>query len=117
MIHIYTCAIITFTLVYGHMLQNKEIVLSFDDGPNKITSPLLLKTLETENVQAIFFHVGANLKDNPNILNLFRETNQFVGIHTFSHARLSRISHNQMVKEIEDSFSIFENQISLSAKH
>src|SRR4051812_10065527 len=38
--------------------QRHEIALTFDDGPNAETTPLLLALLDHYGVKATFFHVG-----------------------------------------------------------
>ena len=94
----------------GQMVGEREVVLTFDDGPNAMTSPAMLRVLQAEGIQALFFHVGANLEANPRILDRFRAAGQLVGIHTFSHPHLPRLGHDDMVQEIDRSFRAFENQ-------
>ena len=55
----------------GNLLGEKEVILSFDDGPNTHSSPILLDTLKQHNIQAIFFHVGVNIRNNMHLLNIF----------------------------------------------
>ena len=50
--------------LYGNM-ENKtrDIILSFDDGPNSKTTGQLLDTLESYGIEAMFFVVGNRLQD------------------------------------------------------
>jgi peptidoglycan/xylan/chitin deacetylase (PgdA/CDA1 family) len=41
-------------------IPKKYVALTFDDGPNENTTPLLLDILEAENVHATFFMIGQN---------------------------------------------------------
>ena len=42
----------------------KYIALSFDDGPNDVTTPKVLDVLQEHNVPASFFVIGQNINEN-----------------------------------------------------
>ena len=46
-------------------LQDKELVLTFDDGPWPATTPAILHALKRECVRATFFLLGRNAADAP----------------------------------------------------
>lgn len=64
-----------------------KITLSFDNGPDLDTTPLVLDTLGAEDVKATFFLLGRNLRD-PAKRGLARravEEGHRLGNHTYSH--------------------------------
>lgn len=44
------------------------ICLTFDDGPNGISTQKVIYVLEKHNVPATFFVIGENIKRQPNLL-------------------------------------------------
>jgi peptidoglycan/xylan/chitin deacetylase (PgdA/CDA1 family) len=88
-------------------LTDKEIVLTFDDGPWPVNTPLVLKALEDECTKAVFFAIGKHATYHPEILKLVAAAGHTVGAHTWSHANLnSKKMTEQLAKdEIEKGFS------------
>ncbi len=68
-------------------LTDKEVVLTFDDGPWP-TTPAVLKALSDECTKAIFFPVGKHTTYHPEILRQVYTAGHTVGSHTWSHAHL-----------------------------
>ena len=44
-------------------MDKKYIALTFDDGPNTVTTPQVLEMLKKHNVTASFFLVGNNINE------------------------------------------------------
>jgi peptidoglycan/xylan/chitin deacetylase (PgdA/CDA1 family) len=88
-------------------LTDKEVVLTFDDGPWPVNTPLVLKALEDECTKATFFAIGKHATYHPEILRQVAAAGHTVGAHTWSHANLnSRKMTDQLAKdEIEKGFS------------
>lgn len=63
----------------------KELYLTFDDGPIPELTPWVLELLEQFNVKATFFHVGENIKKHPDLFQLTIEKGHKVGNHTYNH--------------------------------
>lgn len=87
-------------------LQDKEVVLTFDDGPWPVNTPAVLKALADECVKATFFPIGKHATYYPEILKHVAEQGHTIGSHTWSHANLGRIKNEQDAKdEIEKGFA------------
>ena len=88
-------------------LRDKEIVLTFDDGPWPLNTPSVLKTLADECTTGIFFPIGKHATYHPEILRLVAAAGHTVGAHTWSHANLnSKKMTEQLAKdEIEKGYS------------
>ncbi len=88
-------------------LADKEVVLTFDDGPWPGNTPAVLKALEDECTRAVFFPIGKHATYHPQILKQVAAAGHTVGAHTWSHANLnSKKMTDQLAKdEIEKGFS------------
>lgn len=71
-------------------LKNKEVVLTFDDGPWLDTTPKVLKALADQCTKATFFPIGKHATYYPEILKQVAEAGHTVGSHTWSHQDLSK---------------------------
>lgn len=87
-------------------LRDKEVVLTFDDGPWP-TTPSVLKTLDEECTKAIFFPIGKHATYYPEILKQVLAHGHTVGAHTWSHANLAdkKMTEDMQKDEIEKGFS------------
>jgi peptidoglycan/xylan/chitin deacetylase (PgdA/CDA1 family) len=88
-------------------LADKEVVLTFDDGPWPVNTPAVLKALADECTKGVFFPIGKHATYHPEILRQVAAAGHTVGSHTWSHANLnSRKMTDQLAKdEIEKGFS------------
>jgi peptidoglycan/xylan/chitin deacetylase (PgdA/CDA1 family) len=88
-------------------LRDKEVVLTFDDGPWPINTPSVLKTLAEECTTGIFFPIGKHSTYYPEILKEVAAAGHTIGSHTWSHATLTnkKLTEDQRKEEIERGFS------------
>jgi peptidoglycan/xylan/chitin deacetylase (PgdA/CDA1 family) len=88
-------------------LRDKEVVLTFDDGPWPVNTPSVLKTLADECTKAIFFPIGKHATYYPEILKQVAAAGHTIGSHTWSHANLNnkKMTEQQDKEEIEKGFS------------
>ncbi|HEX7882073.1 MAG TPA: polysaccharide deacetylase family protein [Afipia sp.] len=88
-------------------LRDKEVVLTFDDGPWPVNTPAVLKTLADECTKAIFFPIGKHATYYPEILKQVAADGHTIGSHTWSHANLNnkKLTEAQQKEEIEKGFS------------
>ena len=88
-------------------LRDKEIVLTFDDGPWPNNTPAVLKALAEECTKGLFFPIGKHATYYPEILKQVAAAGHTIGSHTWSHAVLTKKgTTDQMAKdEIEKGIS------------
>src|SRR5437868_13774097 len=88
-------------------LTDKEVVLTFDDGPWPVNTPAVLKALADECTKAVFFPIGKHATYHPAILKQVAAAGHTVGAHTWSHANLNskKPSEQQAKDEVEKGFS------------
>src|SRR3982075_1705478 len=88
-------------------LTDKEVVLTFDDGPWPVNTPSVLKALADECTKAVFFPIGKHTTYHPEILKQVAAAGHTIGAHTWSHADLhsKKLNEQQGKDEIEKGFS------------
>jgi peptidoglycan/xylan/chitin deacetylase (PgdA/CDA1 family) len=93
-------------------LRDKEVVLTFDDGPWPGNTPAVLRALADECLKATFFEIGKHATWHPEITKQVIEAGMTVGTHTWSHQDLAR---NPYAKDIEQAKA--EIEMGISAVH
>jgi len=70
----------------------KQVALSFDDGPDPVWTPRILKILKDRHVVGTFFMIGEVAEENMGVMKqVYREGHE-IGNHTYSHPDISEIS-------------------------
>ena len=82
-------------------LREKEVVLTFDDGPWLGTTPAVLKALADQCTKAVFFNIGKHAGWYPEIVKQVAAAGHTIGSHTWSHKDLSKMSFEEAKAEIE----------------
>ena len=93
-------------------LRDKEVVLTFDDGPWPGNTPAVLKALADECLKATFFEIGEHATWHPEITKHVIDAGMTVGTHAWSHKDLAR---NPYAKDIEQAKQ--EIEMGISAVH
>jgi len=88
-------------------LKEKEVVLTFDDGPWEKNTPAVLKALADECTTGIFFEIGKHATYYPEIAKQVYAAGHTIGTHTWSHEALvnKKLSEDQRKEEIEKGIS------------
>ena len=66
----------------------KVIYLTFDDGPDPIQTPKVLKVLKEHQATACFFCIGHKIEGNEKLLQQMVAEGHLVGNHSFTHSGL-----------------------------
>jgi len=93
-------------------LRDKEVVLTFDDGPWPENTPAVLRALTDNCIKATFFEIGEHATWHPEITKQVVEAGMTLGTHTWSHKDLAR---NPYAKDIE--LAKAEIEMGFSAVH
>lgn len=88
-------------------LRDKEVVLTFDDGPWPVNTPAVLKALAEQCTKGLFFPIGKHATYHPEILKQVAAQGHTIGSHTWSHMQLNRkgVTEDTAKKEIELGYS------------
>lgn len=85
-----------------------KIALTFDDGPSKEWTALLLDGLRERNVKATFFLIGENAKACPDLVRRMAEEGHLIGNHTYHHVELTQISEDEARVELNSTSDLIE---------
>jgi peptidoglycan/xylan/chitin deacetylase (PgdA/CDA1 family) len=69
-----------------------QFALTFDDGPDPITTRDVLDLLAANGMTATFFCVGSQALKHPELMDEIRARGHAIGNHTFSHPHLFALS-------------------------
>lgn len=92
-------------------LEDHEVVLTFDDGPNPPTTTKILDALAKECVKATFFMVGQNAAANAALVKRMAAAGHTLGNHTWSHADLKKVSNAVAIDQIDRGFAADEKAL------
>lgn len=95
-------------------LQDHEIVLTFDDGPNPPTTSKILAALAKECVHATFFMIGQSAAAHPALVKQMAAAGHTIAHHTLAHADLKNIAHDKAVEQIDR--GIAADELALNGK-
>ena len=86
-----------------------RVALTFDDGPHKTYTPLLLDGLKERDVKATFFLIGENISGKEEIVRRMAEEGHLIGNHTYSHVRLSGMEPEAACEEITKTSELIQD--------
>jgi len=68
---------------------DRQVALTFDDGPDARSTPALLELLRTENVPATFFCIGKRVAAERELTARIAREGHLLGNHTYHHSNLT----------------------------
>ena len=77
------------------------VYITFDDGPNALTTPRLLPLLDRLAVPATFFCVGDNVRRYPEHYRAILAAGHAVGNHTYHHIRGLRLPASAYMSDVQ----------------
>lgn len=81
--------------------EPKYLALTFDDGPRRGTTDLLLNGLLERGVTVTFFVVGQQIEGNEDLICRMKSEGHQIGNHTYSHTRLLKAEKETIIEEIQ----------------
>jgi peptidoglycan/xylan/chitin deacetylase (PgdA/CDA1 family) len=93
-------------------LRDKEVALTFDDGPWPGNTPMVLKALQDNCTKATFFEIGEHATWRPDLAKELAAAGMTIGSHTWSHKDLAK---NPYANDIEQAQQ--EIEMGVSAVH
>ena len=91
--------------------DRKFIALTFDDGPRCATTGPLLDGLAQRGVPATFFLIGQQIPGNEDLLRRMVEEGHELGIHSYSHAKLSDLNNADFSAEVDRTRTVIHNAV------
>ncbi len=97
--------------VWNISSKEKNLYLSFDDGPHEIATPFVLDELKKYNAKATFFCLGKNVKDHPEIYERILTEGHAVGNHTFNHVNGLSTKKNIYIVDIKQAAQYIDSKL------
>ena len=88
--------------------DTKRVFLTFDDGPSRTVTPLVLDLLKQEKIKATFFLLGSRVELNPDIVKREYDEGHYIANHGYSH---NYTSIYQTPQSVVDEFNATEGAI------
>ncbi|WP_105974359.1 glycosyltransferase [Streptomyces geranii] len=89
-------------------MPDRELVLTFDDGPDPKWTPKVLDVLKKHDAHAVFFITGTMASRYPELVRRMVDEGHEIGLHTFNHPDLSYQSKKRIDWELS------QNQLALA---
>lgn len=88
----------------------KAMALTFDDGPDPATTPVLLDLLARLGAKATFFLVGARAQRHPELVARIAAEGHEIGNHGWSHRSLPTLSEAEITRELTRTREVLQGQ-------
>ncbi|MCZ8513207.1 polysaccharide deacetylase family protein [Paenibacillus filicis] len=92
----------------GGKPDQRQVALTFDDGPDTVYTPKILDELKENHAKATFFLIGSRAEAHPDIVKRIVNEGSDVANHTYDHRRLTDIPFDQFQKEVLDTGKILK---------
>jgi peptidoglycan/xylan/chitin deacetylase (PgdA/CDA1 family) len=89
-------------------LRDREVVLTFDDGPSPLTDGGVLAALTEQCVRATFFLIGKPASEHPDLVRQIAAAGHSIGHHTWSHRNLRAMKPEEAADEINKGIGAVE---------
>ncbi|MGC1618907.1 MAG: glycosyltransferase [Candidatus Acidiferrum sp.] len=93
----------------------KKLVISFDDGPDPRWTPKILDILKTKHAPAVFFVVGEEANQYPDILKREYAEGNEIGNHTFTHPEFDQISKTELKWQLNLTQRLIESTVGVKS--
>jgi peptidoglycan/xylan/chitin deacetylase (PgdA/CDA1 family) len=67
---------------------SRGVVLTFDDGPDPRSTPLVLDALDAARAKATFFVIARKAEEHPDLVREILRRGHEIGLHSYAHDRL-----------------------------
>jgi peptidoglycan/xylan/chitin deacetylase (PgdA/CDA1 family) len=91
--------------------ENKDLYLTFDDGPNETATPFVLSELRKYNAKATFFCIGKNVQEHPGIYKQVIDEGHKVGNHTQNHLNGWKTNDETYLQNIEEAAKYIDSNL------
>ena len=91
----------TYTVQRLGKCKPKQLVITFDDGPDERWTPSVLSTLKKYKVPGAFFMVGLQMEKNLPLVKQVFDAGHTIGNHTFTHHDMSENSDRRSYAELK----------------
>ena len=94
----------------------KNIALTFDDGPHGTLTPLLLDVLKERNAKATFFVMGVKVAKHKAVLERAHAEGHEIANHVWDHPVLTKITRNDVIDQLSRTNEAIKNTLGIIPK-
>ncbi|WP_010284733.1 polysaccharide deacetylase family protein [Bacillus timonensis] len=91
--------------------NNKQVALTFDDGPDSTVTSAVIGVLDQYGVKGNFFFVGSEAEKHPEVVKEAYEKGHLVLSHSYHHVQLDKLGETEIQNEIEQAGDVLESII------
>jgi len=91
--------------------SEKNIYLTFDDGPHPVVTKFVLDELQKFNAKATFFCIGKNVVENQDTYKRILSEGHAVGNHTYDHLNGWKAGDNDYLKNVQDAEQVISSEL------
>ncbi|QQK76202.1 polysaccharide deacetylase family protein [Salicibibacter cibarius] len=81
--------------------EEKQVALTFDDGPDELITPAVLDKLDEYDVEATFFLIGERAEAHPDIVECIIDEGHVIANHSWNHPEFTEISNEEVEEQID----------------
>ncbi len=96
--------------IWDMATTNKELYLTFDDGPTPKITNWTLDILKQYDAKATFFCIGSNIEKHPNIFENIIKDGHAIGNHTQNHIKGWTTKNKNYLKDIKEAQTIINSK-------
>lgn len=89
----------------------KNIYLTFDDGPHPVATPFVLDELKKYTAKATFFCIGKNVIEHPAIYKRIIDEGHGLGNHTHNHLNGWKTNTNEYLNDVMIASKLFKSNL------
>jgi peptidoglycan-N-acetylglucosamine deacetylase len=89
----------------------KEVFLTFDDGPHPSITPWVLGQLRLYNAKATFFCIGKNVTEHPDVYKQILIEGHATGNHTYNHVNGWKMNAKKYLEDIEKATPLIQTNL------
>ena len=98
-------------LVWNIKTSNKELYLTFDDGPTPEITEWVLDNLAQYDAKATFFCIGNNIEKHPELFRKLIENGHAVGNHTYNHLKGWKHKTKNYLKDVDQTDDLMRSYL------
>ncbi|MEO8711223.1 MAG: polysaccharide deacetylase family protein [Parafilimonas sp.] len=99
------------SMVWSIATKQKELYLTFDDGPHETATTFVLDQLKKFNAKATFFCIGKNVKKYPQIYQRILDEGHVTGNHTFNHLNGWKTKNSLYIRDVAEASDYIDSNL------